>query len=216
MVPSGGVLSVMAQSAEVGALEAIATQRAVRHLRPDPVPREILTELVFAATRAPSAANRQPWEFIVVTEAEQRQRIGEVYLRASKRLFEYLIGESADDATKRIYRNALHLSDHLAEAPALIVVCTPVSEEWTFASRLPSVYPAVQNLLLAARARGLGAVLTTAHKRREDDLKAVLGIPDEMETVCLIPVGYPRDPDRVFLPVTLRRPIDEVCHWDRF
>jgi len=200
----------------VGALEAIATQRAVRWLRPDPVPREVLEELVFAATRAPSAANRQPWAFIVVTEAQVRRGLGAIYERASKRLFEYLIDEAPDEATSRIYRDALHLSEHLAEVPAIVVVCTPVSEEWPFASRLPSVYPAVQNLLLAARARGLGAVLTTAHKRREEDIKALLDIPEEMETVCLVPVGYPADAARAFRATIARRPMHEVCHWDRF
>lgn len=177
---------------------------------------EILEDLIFCATRAPSAANRQPWEFVIVTDADLRQGLGEIYARASRRLFQHLLEQATDDATRRVYRDALHLSDHIGESPAIVVVCTPVSEDWPLANRMPSIYPAVQNLLLAARGHGLGSVLTTAHKRREAEVKALLGIPDGVETVCLIPIGYPADPEKAFRPVSSRRPVHDALHWQRF
>lgn len=204
------------KDANVDLFEVISTLRAVRRLKSDAIAEDVLEHLIFCATRAPSAANGQPWEFIIVTDADLRRRIGEIYTQASGRLFQHLLDTSTADATKRVYRDALHLSAHLGEAPAIIVVCTPVSDDWPLARRLPSVYPAVQNLLLAARGHGLGSTLTTVHKRRESDMKTALGIPDNMETVCLIPVGYPTNPERAFRPVSSRRPVSEVLHWQQF
>jgi nitroreductase len=203
-------------ASNVGVLQAMSTQRAVRHLRRDPVPRQILESIVFHATRAASAANRQPWEFVVVTDSTTRKSLGEIYKRASRALFESLVRQASTDAARRVYRDALYLSDHLGDAPAIILVSTHVTDARPLAQQLGSIYPAVQNLMLAARAYGLGCVLTTAHKREDDDLRRLLAIPNGVETVCLIPVGYPEHPDRAFRAVDARRPTAEVLHWDTY
>jgi nitroreductase len=197
-------------------MTAVQTQRAVRHLRPDPVADEVVERLVFAATRAPSGGNAQPWEFIAVTEPDLRRRLGDIYRSASEQLFRTRAEAAPDENARRIYRDALYLSEHLGEAPLLIVVCVRVPEGRTFAQQLPSVYPAAQNLLLAARGEGLGSVLTTIHRSREDDVKVLLRIPVGLATVCMIPIGYPEQPDSAFRPITNRRPVREVLHWQRF
>jgi nitroreductase len=204
------------EAPEVAVMAAMETQRAVRHMKSAPVPTEIVEKLIFAATRAPSGGNSQPWEFIAITDPAPRQHMGEIYRSASERLFRDAVVNSPEEATRRIYRDALHLSEHLGHAPLLIMVCVRVPEGRTFARQLPSVYPAVQNLLLAARALGLASVLTTMHKTREEEVKALLGIPDGIETVCLIPIGYPEQPDRAFRRITNRRPVREVLHWEHY
>lgn len=196
--------------------EVMDTQRAVRRFLPAPIPNEVIERLVLLATRAPSASNRQPWEFIAVTDANVRQLIGGIYAKASRELFEFLAESSDDDSAKRIYHEALYLSSHLADAPAIVVVCTHVSDRHPLTSQLSSVYPAVQNLLLAARAHGLGSVLTTVHKRLEGEVAEVLGLPASVETVCLIPIGYPANPTKAFRTIGSRRPLASVLHWNRF
>ena len=196
--------------------EIVTSQRAVRRLRATSVPRAVIKRLIFLATRAPSGSNRQPWEFVVVTDSHMRKQLGEIYRRASRPNFEMLLEGSADEAGRRLYRDALYLSDHMGEAPVIIVVCAVVSDQRPLQMQLPSIYPAVQNLLLAARANGLGGVLTTTHKRLEAEVAALIGLPSGVETVCLIPVGYPARPEKAFRPIDARRPIDDVLHWERF
>jgi nitroreductase len=116
---------------------------------------------------------------------------------------------------KRVLRSAEHLAHHLAAVPVLILVCAeapPVPSAIAAASHYGSIFPAVQNLLLAARGLGLGAALTTLHKMHEDEVKQLLGIPDAMETVALIPIGYPIDK---YGPTT-RRPVEQVLHTERW
>ena len=161
---------------------------------------------------------RQPpaLEFVVITDVDVRARIGEMYSKASGRLFHYLVENAPEESARQIYADALQLSDHMGEAPVLILVCTRVTEERPFADQLTSILPAVQNLMLAARAYGLGSTLTTVHKRREAEIKEILSIPDHVDTVCLIPIGYPQRQERAFGKITNRRPIDEVLHWNAF
>lgn len=102
---------------------AIETQRAVRHLRPDPIPTEVVERLIYAATRAPSGANSQPWEFIAITEPDMRRRLGDIYRSASERVFQTKAAEAADEKSRRIYLDALHLSGHIGRAPLLILLC---------------------------------------------------------------------------------------------
>ena len=195
--------------------EAIFTQRAMRRLRPDPISDEDLRYLVEAATQAPNAENAQSWAFVVITEPEKRRRIGEIYRELGRRLVRDagLRNGRLDPAGERIYRNAMVLVEHLAEAPALILVCSrsrPPTEPAAVSAYWGSIYPAVQNLMLAARARGLGTTLTTLHKAREGDVKAALGIPEDVETVALIPVGRPRGP----WGRPRRAPAAQVTHWN--
>ena len=120
----------------------------------------------------------------------------------------------AAPAIGRVYGAAEHLAFHLAEVPVMLFVCIkgPPSRGPGASARYGSIYPAVQNLLLAARGLGLGASLTTLHKGHEDDVKALLNIPENVETVALIPIGYPKGK---YGPTT-RRPIDDFTHYERW
>jgi nitroreductase len=202
---------------ELSVHEAIYSLRAMRRLAARPVPEAELRYVVDAATQAPSAANRQDWAFVVVTDPAQRRRIGAIYRRIGRAVIRdrALASGALPADAERVYRRAMILVEHLGEAPALIVVAFrgPAPSAAAEASAwYGSVYPAIQNLMLAARARGLGTTLTTLHKVREGEVKAVLGIPDDFETIALIPVGYPRG--RWGRPV--RTPSAEVTHWDRW
>jgi nitroreductase len=204
-------------------LEAIHTTRSLRRFRPDPIPDDVLTELLEAAIRAPSGGNTQSWRFLVVGDPEVRRRIGALYKEAWD---EYSppsrLAAISDPRERRRVESAFHLGAHMGdEAPVLVVVCAPRAQTSSGAATGSaaaartagaSIYPAVQNLLLAARARGIGGCLTTIHLFREAQVKAALGIPDDVDTYALIPLGYPRDN---FGPLR-RRPAREVSYRDRW
>jgi nitroreductase len=195
--------------------EVLYTQRAIRHFRPDPVPRDVLLKVVEAGTKAPSGSNRQPWAFLVVQDAATRAEISRLlreYFKQDEQTRGYFErGAQSEDRSERLMLSgALALTENLAKAPAFIIPCLyPASEGFTAGS---SIYPAVQNILLAARALGLGTVLTTFNARIEPALKDLLGIPENARTAALIPVGYP---DANFGP-TRRKPAAEVTFWDRW
>jgi len=189
--------------------EAIYSQRAMRRLKTDPVPDELIWKILDAAIRAPSGSNQQPWKFIVIRDPETKKRIGELYLEVWS---SYRSGQpqqsEPDPTTARIYSSADHLAHHMGEAPVLILVTSVSSSALGGAS----IFPAVQNLMLAARALGLGTALTTMHRGREAQVKELLGIPEEVETAALIPLGWPKGR---FGP-NVRRPIEQVSYWDRW
>ncbi len=201
----------------IGLFEAIYSQRAIRRLKPDPVPDELIHKLIEAATKAPSGGNTQPWSFVVIRDAASKQKIGEWYLEAWNKTYGAMTEEQRAQAAPtlgRVYGAAEHLAFHLSEVPVMIMVCAvgaPARGPGASA-RYGSVYPAVQNLLLAALGLGLGASLTTLHKMHEDDVKALLHIPENVETIALIPIGYPKGK---YGPTT-RRPVAEVTHYERW
>lgn len=205
---------------EIGLFEAMYSQRTLRRFKPDPVQDELITKLIDAAIRAPSGGNRQPWAFIVIREAASKQKIGEWYLDAWTRTYGVVPKEAREQfpaTMKRAYGSAEHLANHLAESPVLIMVCAvqpqfPGGESAVVASHYGSVFPAVQNLLLAARGLGLGAALTTLHKVHEAEVKELLGIPVNIESVALVPVGYPTDK----YGLTNRAPAEQVIHKERW
>ncbi len=204
---------------EIGLFEAIYTQKAIRRLKPDPVADELVSKLIEAATKAPSGGNRQPWAFIVIKEAQTKQQLGQWYRDAWDKTYGMILQEQRgqfSDSFTRVYRSAEHLAFHLAEAPVLILVCAQDMPAGlgsaAAASHYGSVFPAVQNLLLAARGLGLGATLTTLHKMHDAEVKELLGIPANAETVALIPIGYPKGK---YGP-TARRPLDQVVHYERW
>jgi nitroreductase len=229
-------------------LEVMSTMRAMRRLKPDPVPDELLEKLVEAATWAPSGGNVQAYSYIVVTDREQMARLAELWRTCCDFYLASFATVRPERMTEERYerlRDALRFQrDHFHETPALIVACYDLGP-WTrrlrrqrrefargmrilgprrtaallrslrgFADRseAASVYPGVQNLLLAARAHGLGATLTTWHLALEPEFKAVLGVPRRIKTFALIPVGWPRGR---FGPV-VRRPAAEAIHRDRW
>lgn len=191
--------------------EAIRTTRAMRRLDASrDVPLDDLLLVLEAANKAPSGGNGQVLRWVVVTDASLRRRIGEMY-RAIARpvlLRNYAGQAEADPAVARMLSSALHLADHFGEAPVLLIPCAPAGRVRVEAS----VYPAVQNLMLAARALGLGTTLTQVHREDEGQLKAIVGIPDDVETFAIIPLGYPTGR----WGEAKRRPLSEVTFWDRW
>ena len=203
---------------EVGLFEAMYTQRALRKFKPEPVSDEHVHKLIEAATKAPSGGNREPWAFIVIRDEASKRKIGEWYLDAWNTSYGVIPKEAREqmpDGTKRMLSSAEHLALHLADAPVFILVCAREAPPpgWpNVSSHYGSVFPAVQNLLLAARGLGLAATLTTLHKTHDAEVKQLLGIPDSVETIALIPVGHPAGK---YGP-TSRRPVEQVTHWERW
>jgi nitroreductase len=190
----------------VDVFEAMRTTRAMRRLdNGRPVRREDIWTIVEMAAKAATGGNSQPVRWIVVEDAEKRRRLGEIYRRCWAEIGAlYRQRTPAEDTqTNRILTSADHLGEHMGEAPVIIV---PASKGGDPAS----VYPGVQNLFLAARALGLGTTLTTVHKLAEDEVRTVLGIPDDVQTWAMIPVGHPTG--RWGEPA--RRPVEEITYWD--
>jgi nitroreductase len=221
---------------EIGLFEAIYSARSLRRLKPDPVPEALITKILDAAIRAPSAGNAQNWAFVVVRDPEQRRNLGAIYRKASDiAAAMYAARGRPAHLTEQQFARMLgaggHLWEHIGEAPVLLLPCqrrpamppreslppeiaARYDDELAYADRIrgASIYPAVQNILLACRALGLGAVITTNHIRCEGEVKALLGIPDDVATFALMPIGWPLDK---FGPLT-RRPVAEVVHADRW
>ena len=200
--------------------EAIDSQRGIRYFRPDPVPDDLITRLLQAAIKAPSGGVTQGWSFIVIRDQETRHRIGDMY-RAGSRLLEDLsaaiasLGATVEtaltDQQRRVYRMAQHLEDHMEDVPVFILACIQADPGLAWGS---SIYPAVQNILLAARGLGLGSVLTTRQTRFESELKELLGIPEDVVTAALLPIGFPAEGTR-YGP-TKRKPLGEVAFNERW
>jgi nitroreductase len=221
---------------EIGLFEAICTARSLRRLKPDPVPEALIAKVLDAAIRAPSAGNAQNWAFVVVRDAEQRRRLGLIYRKASDIAAAFYAARGrpphlSEAQFARMLRSGGHLWQHMGEAPVLLVPCqhAPVEpprealppdiaahydDELAYAERIrgASIYPAVQNVILACRALGLGTVITTNHIRCEAEVKALLGIPEDVATFALMPIGWPLDG---FGPLD-RRPVAEIAHADRW
>ena len=198
---------------EIGLFEAMYTQRAIRHYKPDPVPDELIRKLIEAASKAPSGANSQRWHFVVIRDAETKRRIGEYYLRS----WEAAYGSQAatpPTIQPQVKASATPLAEHMLEAPVLIMACIEHDGSPSTMTRGSSIYPAVQNLLLAARGLGLGSVITTLHKSYEQEIKDILGIPGNVETAALLPIGYPAE--GVGYGPTRRAPVDEITSWERW
>ena len=193
--------------------EAINTQRAMRRLKPDPVPDELIWKLLDAAVKAPSGGNRQPWNFIVIRDAETKAKIAEWYLDGWNTAYgPFRQAAMASPAIARTYSSADRLANHLAEVPVLIMVTLDPARVAPVTPPGANVFPAVQNLLLAARALGLGATLTTVYRTHEAEVKQLLGIPETVETMALVPIGYPAGK---FGP-TARLPVESVTYWEKW
>ncbi len=215
-------------STEPGIFEVMYQLRAMRRLKPDPVPEELIWKLLEAGAKAPSGGNSQVWRFLVVRDVEGKRFLQERYKRAWDLYAQANVEAAAKappppeelPARLRMARSAAQMAEHLHEAPVLLLVCMVPRPDFLLASprrRSPaalyaSIYPAVQNILLAARALGLGSVLTTLHLLYEDEIKQRFGIPAEVETVALLPIGYPKGK---FGPTT-RRPVEEVTYWEKW
>ena len=193
--------------------EVIHSQRAMRRLKPDPVPEELIWKLLDAAIKAPSGGNRQPWNFIVIRDDKTKAKIAEWYLDGWNKAYGPLKQAAmASPTTARTYASADHLANHLAEVPVLIIATINNSGVAPVSTSGASIYPAVQNLMLAARALGLGTTITTLHRTHEEEVKQLLGVPEGVDTMALIPLGYPVGK---FGP-TSRIPTDKVVYWEKW
>ena len=193
--------------------KAIHSQRAIRLFTSEHVSDEDVNAVLEAAVRAPSPGNRQTWRFIVIRDAEKKRRLGEWYLQA----WRATVGsDNPDPATlTQPYRLGYELGAHMSDIPVVILACIEHAEGWNGGSSIvdgASIYPAAQNLMLAARALGLGTVLTTMHRRFERQIKEFLGIPSRVETAALIPLGYPGEGQR--FGGSIRKPLSEVVFYD--
>ena len=198
---------------EVPLLEGIRTTRALRRLKPDPVPPALIRKVCEAGTFAPSGGNRQPWRFIAVTERGRRAWVAERYREAFHAYIQPALVAARDpsypEARSRNVAAAVYLADHLAEVPVLLFVAG-----WTRrgAPQHQALFPAIQNVLLACRAVGLGASLTTIHRSFGEELDRWLGLPEACPTCAMLPIGWPRG--------TYRRPvrnsIDQCLFYERY
>lgn len=183
----------------------MSTLRAVRRLRTDPIPDEVLERVLQAACWSPTGGNQQPWRVIVVQDPTKKQELAAIYgpewAKYSEGFMERVAGLPDDelDKWKRILSAGDYLADNLADAPAILMFLADPRRMAITDAKLDrismvgggSVYPAVQNAMLACVAEGLGCTLTTLHCLKEDDVKAVLDIPAEWATVGMVPIGYP-------------------------
>jgi nitroreductase len=186
----------------------------MRYLRADPVPEELILRVVYAATCASSPGNCQGWDFVVVRETAQCERIAEAVRSAVLPLMP-AVPEGGDPVRRRMLAGAHHLLSHLPQVPVWIFVCgAPVyppnapSSDWIPAT----LYPAAQNLIVAARALGLGTVFTAYHTLAEKEIRALLALPPSVRIAVTIPMGWPA---RAFSKVR-RKPVTEVLHWERW
>lgn len=205
--------------------EAMRTQRAVRRLKLDPIPEAVLQRILQAATWAPSGGNAQPWRVIVVRDVAKRAKLGDLYRPQWKRYeagarkaIEHLTGEALA-RQERALGAAIHLGEHFGEAPAILVFCfNPDNMAITDAHlNRPtvvgggSVYPAVQNAMLACRVEGVGCTLTTLLCFCEDEVKALLDIPEDWYTCAFVPIGYPVLGG---YGLTYRRSVSKLAYFD--
>jgi len=211
--------------AEIGLYEAMRTLRAVRRLRPDPIPDEVLRRLLETATWAPTGGNRQPWRVIVVKDPVRKQRLGELYKKIvvpytqSYRERFASLPEAERVKAERMLRASDYLVEHFGEVPVILVFCFNPEGLAVTDARLGrvsvvgggSIYPAVENLLLACRAEGLGCVLTTLLCMCEPEVRELLAIPQPWGTAAAVPVGYPLL--RGHGPIS-RRPVEEMAFTD--
>ncbi len=188
-------------------LEAIRTTRAMRRLDPSrDVSDADLETILFAATKAPSARNEQPVRWVVVRDRTLRMRLGEIYTQVSSSQAPMA---APDPSTAKLAKSVDHLVHHLADAPVLIVACAYGADDVRTAA---GVYPAVQNLMLAARSLGLGTTLTSRHRLAMADTRALLGIPGDVSIYAVVPIGYPLGR----WGEAPRLPVREVAHRDHW
>jgi nitroreductase len=201
-------------------LEAMTTQRAIRRLRPDPVDDAIVLRCIELALKAPTGSNGQNWEFVVVKDPERKEQIGRrnrqawsIYGGLGKRM------NRGNEPMERVLDAVEWQADHFAEIPVLVVACLRGSRvplvplpPFAHSSYYGSIYPSVQNLLLAARAMGLGAALITLPLWSTTSVRRILGLPASVMPCCIVPMGWPRGR---YGPTT-RKPVGDVVHCDTY
>jgi nitroreductase len=198
--------------------EAMQTQRAIRRLKPDPVPDDVLLRCIEMALKAPTGSNAQNWEWVVVRDPQVKAKLA----RLNRRAWQLYggIGRRINRDNERMLRviDAVQWqADHYEDIPVLVVPCLRGMRYATFlpmgqSSFYGSIYPSIQNFLLACRAEGLGAALTTLPLWSMTIARRALGLPFNVQPCAVIPVGWPRGR---YGPTT-RKPVEQVVHYDRY
>jgi len=206
-----GIRSAMS---EISVLDGINSLRSVRKFKPDPIPEDKIRIILESASKAASGSNTQPWEFIVVRDARMKTRLKEPMLRT---WLERLAGGSGMSPRMRdVYDEATEMLWNTEKVPVIVYCCVDLnrvgkSEEVRYAS----IYPATQNLMLAAQALGLATCLTvhgSTPTRGEPEVKKILGIPEHVKVACLVYLGY----QAVRLGRPKRKPIEKFVHYDHW
>jgi nitroreductase len=211
----------------VNLLDGIMTLRALRRFTSDPIDREIVWQILAAANQAPSGGNIQPWQFLVVDDPALKAPLGDLYRTLYARYERAMLPtrrpaktEADERAWQRTIDASRHLAAHFEHAP-IIVFVLGADIDLTIADQdgpldigsiLGSVFPAVQNVMLAARHFGIGCALTTVLRIDQAATKALLGIPDRWQMIAAIPMGYPEGR----FGIAPRRPVERVTHWNHF
>jgi nitroreductase len=197
--------------------EVLSTTRAVRR-RLDlsrPVGREVILECLQLAMQAPTASNDQNWRWMVVTDADKRAAIAEIYAGLGAKYLANAADNASDPQTRRVYESAFALTDILADVPVHVIPCIErridSSDLLVAASAWASIIPAAWSFMLALRSRGLGSVWTTLHLAKEREIGELLGIPDTVTQVALFPVAYTIGTD--FKPAS-RPPAETITSWN--
>lgn len=201
----------------------VGNVRAMRRLKPDPVPLSLIRKVLDAGVQAPSGQNTQPWSFVLITQPEHKQWFKNHYGRAieSRMRIDRAELEAGDRKIHRDMRAVFYQIDHMEEFPYLLLVCG--QRDWPFKvaeedrvglapPNFGAVYPCVQNILLACRAVGLGAALTTMHQMFEEELHTYFDIPEDYGVVVTMPIGWPMGN---FGPVR-RKPAAQSTFFDRW
>ena len=202
----------------LSAVEALHSTPSRRYLAPDPIPEDVLWAILDAAIRGPSGGNRQPWGWVVVTDRAVKERVAGWYRENWNSAYgqhrdRILAGDGSSGMSPRGFLGAEHLAHHLEDAPVWVFAVLRNAADATSPRVGSSIYGAVQQLCLAARAYGIGTSLTTLYGGHEDELRELLGLPADALTMALIPMGYPAQ-GRWAEPK--RRPVEEVVHWNRW
>ena len=189
--------------------EAIFSQRAIRRVRPDPIPEEDLQHILEAAIHAPNGGNQQPWHFIVLRDPDTKAKFATLYEEAwwAKRKDEGINGPQDIPPGKGSQQSAMRLSKEIGQAPVIVLLCATRLG----AGAAGSIIPAAQNLLLAARCLGIGGI-TTLHAVVDERARELFGVPDNSQIVYALPLGYPKGS---FGP-TSRKPLSDVVSYDRW
>ncbi len=198
--------------------ELLATTRAVRkRLDLDkPVPREVINECLELAVQAPTGSNSQSWRWLVVEDADKRRALADLYRKGGEAYLSAAGEQAADDQTKRVFGSAVYLMEHLHEVPVHVIPCVqgrpgPETPMVMLGGLFGSIFPAVWSFQLALRSRGLGSALTTLHLIHEKEAAEILGIPDDVMQVALLPVAYTVGTD---FKRAQRPPVADITHWD--
>ena len=216
---------------EMGVFQTIHTARALRRLKPDPVPDDVIAKVIDAAVRAPTGSNLQNWRFVVVKDAGRRRQVADLY-RASMQIAQNVLSHRKPPPhmtakrQKQMYEGATYLAEHFGEVPVLLLAWLqlppdqdnpnlPAEQAETY-RRLSgaSIYGAVQNMILACRALGLGTVLTTVLSYKEAELRKLLNAPADMQLFAVLPIGYPTQ-GHGHGPVR-RLPVSDVTYMESF